>query len=474
VLLASLAAPLHAGDLSLAGSNRLEYGLARTDGDETLEDLFRLDVYWNGFTLEGRLHILQPSEGAAAESLDQRSFRFEDDHLDVLAGTYYETWGRGLVLRAYEARSATVGRVERSLALDRDIDGVRLRGTYGAARLTLLTGRPQITAVSGDPGEAPRGRRDRVRGARVETDISRNVRAAGSHLRINAPTADGAARDVFSSFELDGDAGGFDGHVEVGFREDSPERFIESGDALYTALGYATGPFALTAEFKDYENFQSLYNEPPTVVKTHSWTLLNRQTHVSELNDEVGWQAEGSWSPGIESGVTVNVARSDNHARNDLFRYRQVTLEGRHRLGENGPRFRALADWSRDILKGDDDRWTAGGEAEFFLDAENSVAAIVEYQEVDRLFAATDVHRLVTLEYQRSPWLTLTFQGETAREPQDGRDTWSSITANVSWDGRHNLNVFAGRRPAGLLCTGGYCFYAAAFDGVELRLISRF
>ncbi len=462
-------------DLHISGSNRLEYGLARKDGTESFEDLFRLDLRRGGFTFEGRLHLVQPSGGAAAESLDQRSLRFEDEHLDILAGTFYETWGRGLILRAHETRTATVGRVERSLSLDRDIDGVRLRGRYGAGRVTLLSGRPQVTPLSGSFDGGPAGRRDRVRGIRAETDLSRNVRAAGSYLRINGPLPDGgSARDVFSSVELDGDAGGFDGHVEVGHRDASPDLFLEGGDAFYAALGYATGSFGFAAERKDYERFQSLYSEPPTAVKTHSWTLLNRQTHVTNLDDEVGWQAEASWSPDPESGLSLNHSRSDNHTGDDAFRYRQVTLEGRHRAGADGPRLRAVADWSRDILKGDDNRWTAGGEAELLLDDVNSLTLVLEWQQVERLFATTNVHRIATLEYQKSPWLTLTLQGETSRQPVDAQDTWASLTANATWSGRHNLNLFAGRRPAGLLCTGGYCFLAPAFDGVEMRLISRF
>jgi hypothetical protein len=133
-----------------------------------------------------------------------------------------------------------------------------------------------------------------------------------------------------------------------------------------------------------------------------------------------------------------------------------------------------VADWSRDMIKGDQDRWTAGGELEIFIDDRNSLVGIFEWQRADHVVGDTSTRSLITLEYQHSPWLTLALQGENGRSPIDERDTWASLTANVSWTGSHNLNLFVGRRPAGLLCTGGYCFFASAFDGVEVRITSRF
>ena len=41
-------------------------------------------------------------------------------------------------------------------------------------------------------------------------------------------------------------------------------------------------------------------------------------------------------------------------------------------------------------------------------------------------------------------------------------------------DGGNNLFLFGGARPAGLVCSGGFCFFAAEFEGVEARLLSSF
>jgi hypothetical protein len=463
------------GELSLGGSNRLEYGVARGSGDESFDDIFRVDARWRRWTLSARFHAVQPSNGEADESIDQRSLEFVDDDLEILGGHFYETWGRGLLLRAYETRSATVGRLERSLALDRDIDGLRLRARRGRLATTLLSGRPLVTPLSGEPSTgSPPERRDTIRGARAVVNAASGLDIAGSYLRVNTPKPEGGRLDdEFLSGEVDAARGPLNLHFSAAHREADEELLPEDGRAWYAALSASTGSIGATYEFKDYERFLGAYNEPPTLVKTQAWTLLNRGTHLSNADDEVGHQASLDWSLDGETGLSLNHARADNHARDDVFEYRQWTLEGRWRAG-SGPRLKAVLDLTDDALRGETDRVTGGGELEWFLTGETSATLVVEHQVTEFLVAETQRTTLVTLEYQRAPWLTVALQAEQAAEPVDGRDTWAGATVNLSFGGRHNLNVFAGRRPAGFLCTGGYCFFAPAFDGVEVRLISLF
>ena len=76
--------------------------------------------------------------------------------------------------------------------------------------------------------------------------------------------------------------------------------------------------------------------------------------------------------------------------------------------------------------------------------------------------------------YQRAPWLTVTAQAEKTDQRGIPRTHWSSLTVNLAFLERHNLNLWYGARPAGFLCTSGYCFFAPAFDGFEARLLTRF
>jgi hypothetical protein len=47
-------------------------------------------------------------------------------------------------------------------------------------------------------------------------------------------------------------------------------------------------------EFKDYQNFELAVNEPPTLVREHSFALLNRSTHVLQPSQERGTQFEAT------------------------------------------------------------------------------------------------------------------------------------------------------------------------------------
>lgn len=443
-----------------------------------------MDAGWRRWTLSARFHAVEPSEGPGQEEIDQRSLQYVDDHLDILGGNYYETWGRGVLLRAYETRTASVGRIERSVALDRDIDGVRVRGHSGVISGTVLSGRPLLSPQSGEPASDQDGQRlDTIRGARGVLDPLEGLSVAGSYLRVNTvdpgdPTPEDAARirDEFVSGELDVVRGFLTAHLTGAHREADPLLLPEDGRAWYGAVTAAAYSIGLSYEFKDYERFLGAYNEPPTLVKTQSWTLLNRGTHLSNPDDEVGRQLAVEWTPGLEDGLAFNHSRSDNHDEDGVFEYRQWTIEGRLRPGaeDSGPRLRAVLDHEVDRIKGITDRWSVGGDVEVPLDELRSLAAALEVQTIEYTAAEKQTLSILTLEYQEAPWLTLALQGEAAEVPVDGRDSWASATVNLAWSGRHNLNIFMGRRPAGFLCTGGYCFLAPAFDGIEVRLISLF
>jgi hypothetical protein len=345
-----------------------------------------------------------------------------------------------------------------------------------------LSGSPLLAPLSGEPAAAGTGvRLDTMRGARAGLGAFGGLTVTGGYLRINtidpsAPVPDEAERirDEYLTGEADYVRGPIAAHLSGARRHADDVLLPEDGRAWYGSVAASVASFGASLEFKDYERFVGPYNEPPTLVKTQSWTLLNRGTHLSNADDEIGQQGALDWSPGPEDGLSLNYSRSDNHDRDEIFQYRQWTLEGRLRPGadDSGPRLKAVADWQRDRIKGITDRWSAGGDVEIALNDVRSVAAVFEHQVTDYVAADRQRLSLLTLEYQEAPWLTVAFQGEKAAEPEDGRDTWASATVNLAWSGRHNLNIFIGRRPTGFLCTGGYCFLAPAFDGIELRLIS--
>ena len=72
-----------------------------------------------------------------------------------------------------------------------------------------------------------------------------------------------------------------------------------SPHALYAATNLIAGPLAISAEWKDYQRFRLGTNDPPSLVREHTFALLNRATHVLMADDEHGFQVEAA-SDGAE------------------------------------------------------------------------------------------------------------------------------------------------------------------------------
>ena len=85
------------------------------------------------------------------------------------------------------------------------------------------------------------------------------------------------------------------------------------------------------------------------------------------------------------------------------------------------------------------------------------------------------------IEWSRSPDLTASLllehsnKSEVQLELQNETES-SFIAGEISYQflERHEFTFFFGARNAGFVCVGGVCRYEPAFDGGEVRLISRF
>jgi hypothetical protein len=68
-----------------------------------------------------------------------------------------------------------------------------------------------------------------------------------------------------------------------------------------------------------------------------------------------------------------------------------------------------------------------------------------------------------------------------AEDPDDARATpqvepnrFFAVTVSADLGERHDASLFVGERRGGPACTAGTCYIVEPFDGVELRLTSRF
>ncbi len=430
------------------------------------------------------------------EGLTERFLDWNDDRYRVRVGNFYSILGRGLIQRAFELNGVVLDqRFPRSrFGPSRDVDGVLAEATLGPVSATLLSGAPNggESSLAGEELGFVR-HAGQVNGAQLATMVARGARVGAAYLRMKA----GLGQQELGTGFVDLDAMRLVGirSVALPLYAEYAQADRSFGDwwsfstrertphALYTSANLITGPVTFAVEWKDYSRFRLGVNDPPSLVREHAQVLLNRSTHVLVADREQGFQFEGSYTPSDWAAVTTNWSRSDG-AGARRFEERFVEWRAAPRRAE---RWEATAFYDRswDELISISDRRTVG------------IAATVR---VLRAWSGT-------LDMQRQ-----TARRETAGAPEAFEDLYLAGTvaradfgsAAVTWtrttdplelsravpgnrpihlvgavlDARlgpgHEAILFFGRRRGGLACTAGTCYEVQAFEGAELRVLSRF
>ena len=100
----------------LSGQNLMEYQFGRLPDEagssfSTIYDRALLDYTFKGFRAGATLEqFYSPFESRNYTSLAQYRLQFNSRPIEIKAGHFYETIGRGLLLRSYEIPGAKIGR----------------------------------------------------------------------------------------------------------------------------------------------------------------------------------------------------------------------------------------------------------------------------------------------------------------------------------------------------------------------------
>ncbi len=391
----------------------------------------------------------------------QRYLQYEQNWLKARAGTFYERLGRGLVFHAFEIQSQTVDRVERNLAIDRNIDGLNLQILLDRLEVTGIWGKP-LKTLSSDRGNPLGGGEIRFRPAAP-------FMIGGSLLRLQEDDFRGNTFHIdMRAVELEANLNAVDLYVEVAQKQSSQTSANPNGSAVYANLNLYGERIGLNAEFKRYEDFNTPFNNPPALVKTHSFALLNRHTHSLNANDEIGYQLEAYLNLSERATLTLHAAGADNLDNNPRRRFREYFIESHNEWGDRITS-RLVLDYSKDRPVGDLSRWTAAGEIDVLLTGKNSLLGDIQLQHLNNENSGKYQNYFVSLAYSRSPWLTLSLQNEWTADPGASQKNWTSGVVNLKFGQHHDVLLTAGARPAGLVCSGGICFFLPEFRGIDLR-----
>ncbi|MCW8995478.1 MAG: DUF6029 family protein, partial [Psychromonas sp.] len=117
-------------------------------------------------------------------------------------------------------------------------------------------------------------------------------------------------------------------------------------------------------------------------------------------------------------------------------------------------------------------------ENRFYFGEVNTIKIIIEHQHAtDRTTTEQYYSDVLSVEYLRSPGFSVAVVSELqTKEPEPGRTVrkfWGFIQTGYKFGGHTDISLLVGTRQAGNICIGGVCRYEPAFQGVELKLLTR-
>lgn len=492
----------------LGFSNQLEYSNDINRHIEIFEDWLNLDYHKGIFGAGIRFETFQPNDPSPAISRGKTryadiAYKYIKADIgdaqqggELVVGNYYALFGRGLVLKSYE---------ERNIRVDNNLLGAKLQARYAGITLTALTGMA---------ANADNVRNEILHAADLEYKVFNQLKLGASYA-ANQPEDENIARTMLTSFRIMPSIWNFDFYGEYGFKQNRDVRnsllnpdtsFVvyypysekdwKTGQAAYGSINFYYDAFALTGEYKYYDNFTFssadgtiIYNTPPAVRKEYTYILLNR--HPSALNqaDEQGYQIQLDYNMTDETYFSADYGETKTLSPKSYYK-RILHINSPSRVQLREVYAQAHHDWN--------DSWTtiaAFGYNEerdtdtrnvtpilenlFYFNEINTIKFTLEHQQTTvNLTGEQFYDDAVTLEYLRSPDFNVAVVAEMqTREPEAGkklRKFWSFIQFGYKIGDHTDLSLLLGTRQAGNICIGGVCRYEPEFSGVEFKMFTRF
>ncbi|MGH7493587.1 MAG: DUF6029 family protein [bacterium] len=453
----------------------------------TLYDQLNLSYQYRALRASARFELFQ---GAGADidyaEITQRALRFGNDRLSFTAGNFYELFGRGLLLRTYEIPGTMIEDVglRTRYGFYRDVDGFLLKYQTSLFEVKALRGRPLFNTLPPTFSYSDR-HPSLLHGMEANIHFLENWSAGGAYLHNSREGETARYSTVFVSGNLSSAIQLYSEFAQqLGEGNELFDFSDGSAHAFYASANYASGPFGLSLEGKDYNNFTLFFNDPPPLVREHSYTVLNRSTHILQPRNETGWQAEAFLRTSAGHTLTANATRAENNfGMKTVFREYFAEFEY---LIDAQTSVKAFADRSEDPFNLEENRNAAGLYLQKEWPKNWGTILDVEFQEFDRMLSPVQKveNYYAALALSHAPRLATAVIWERTTDPlltddprtdplETGLRYWLAGTLSYQIK-QHLVSMFYGKRRGGPACTSGICYEVLDFEGFELRITSNF
>jgi hypothetical protein len=527
-------------DVKASLNNVLRYGSGTERnndvayGKEYFENLTDARLSVNDIIFGMRYEYSQPIEyGVNFKGIKKRFIEYNNvkDGLNVRAGDYWEVISRGLTMNVFE---------DRTQFYDTGIDGVKAfyKHTFGdkhpvKVKAEVLGG----TLAYNDFADPTRVEVYNVRDGNFEIspfkmlNIGTNyvyaygtIPTSSDTTSIKAYLPEGYLSFNYNNLQLF--ASYAHKQITTAPNVSYPVPISAKGDGFYSSLSYSMPKLGVTLDYKNYrfdltdpDNRSNdrptkmlPFQNPPTVVKEHSSTLISRNPHIVDFNDEVGAQVDIVYAPKDNITFNVNAAVASRHydyskttnagkvvyARiersgnympsmdKQFSPYWEIYAEGEYYANknlytkiafdrQNAVTYNYTNPLASEILKVN----TIPVEVRYSLSKEYTLKFIVENQWVEnniRVGDKTYMNNLVSVSVSRSPNISATVSAEVTNDNEEptGKKSWYIGEVSYKFNSTNSLTVSYGTERGGLKCTNGICRFVRPFEGFRATLSTKF
>gem|GEM_PF-365410 len=423
----------------------------------SIYDRLQLSYSRNGFNISSTIeqyHTTFNERGYV--DLSQFAVNYKKKQWDIKVGNFYETLGKGVLLRSFEFPGALLedfGFRSRTY-FHRDLLGASAKYTSKKATFQILHADALNNTLPPTFDREDR-RTNEVTSASAYFKYA-DKQEAGL-IFMHFVEADGTAQNFLS--------GQLNGTITQGLEYfgEYARDLAEDNYALFAGLSGFKDNFSYSLEYRNYQNFSlgAGINEPPAGVKQQTYRVLNRSIHVSDPFAEEGYQIDLFYNFSNESRINLNHSFSKNPFGSDNKLFKQYFLEYQSMIGKNID-YRAFLDYSQDPLKGEDNRYSVGLYSDISFSDKVLFSPEVEYQTIQRL--GNNLYNFnVLLGLSIDSKYNISVLGELTDDPfllRQGEDTRFFLGGTFRYNPNYNhtFQLFYGERRGGPACSAGVCY----------------
>jgi len=347
-----------------------------------------------------------------------------------------------------------------------------------------------LNALSGSAANSINERKDILHALDFEYVDLDVIKLAGT-FASNQSEYENTPNTTLASFRIQPSIWNFDAYFEYGIKN----KEVKIGEAYYGNINFYYGSFSAVGEYKFYDNYAFtssdgtiFYNTPPSLRKEYTYQLLNRHPSPLDQSNESGFSFELNYSLSEQTSLSANYgvtktlsAESYYQKQNSLdlpstTQLKEIYFQTTHSWNESLTSILAFG-YNEELSTGTKN-FTPILENKFYFNEINTVKIILEHQQTEDISTDEKYYNdVISIEYLRSPRYSAAVVTEIqTKEPEAGnivRKVWSYIQLGYKFAEHTDLSLLVGSRQAGNICIGGICRYEPAFQGIELKMLTR-